>query len=449
MHHSNRQSLKYLNGYILQLFFIVGFVFFFGQLTVFAQVSNPLSISLLANGAAPNDLQDDTPAFENTIAQANDGDVIYIPKGIFIVRKLIINKNISFKGQAGYTIIQLIGKDSGFIYNSTNGYQHISFNDIIWKGSGQPSDNQYAFRPQSSAINGKHLSISNCQISDVTVGIDLTSCQYCKVSDCIIKTIVGENPGQGYGIAMGGTASHIVIENVTVENVQRHAIYVGTAFDVFIDKCIIKNHRKGLTLGGSLKGGIAISRVGQSVISNCFFIDCDDSPLSIDDDDQWNNRQLFNVTVSNCQFINNKYPIVIGEPYPSNNTSRGVNNIIITGCIWQGATDGHGTFVRLDNGNNIKISDCLLDFSKTIVNTTAFDVGGQIGTNTQNVDITQNTFIHNKVNKTQWKHFIYLRKDISESSSMSVVVVKNNTRLEGSNLSYMEGSGNQYLKIGD
>ncbi len=226
-------------------------------------------ISVLDHGATANQSNfDNYEAFKAAIAEANAGDVVYIPNGTYY-----------FKASA---------KENGY-------YAHIHLKaNVTLKGESEagvilvscfdPQDNMDKQTTVIAVTNAKNVAIKNLTVTSNTedLGYDNT--------DSNLTTDIYTGPKYGITVASSTSiasseeqASNVRIEGVTVEKFRRAGVRIAMAQEVVVKKSTFKN---ATCLGGGGAG------YGVCIQGNTHDVDVTDTILDT----------RFNV-VEECSFV--------------------------------------------------------------------------------------------------------------------------------------------------
>lgn len=363
-------------------------------------------------GANGTDTALDTQAFQNCFNAAPAGATINIPFATnYRVGIVNLTKPVTIVGNK--SVIKLVGANAAF--TNTADYSGLSISQLTFKGSGVTADNHYAIRPSNSGIQVQNVSINFVRVDSCVVGIDLTSMRNVVCDSIRIRWSKGTSTGQGYGISCGSgstkRAANITLNRIHIYRSERHGIYIGDADgEKHIHLCTIEEHRFGMTLGGSYWAGMSLARKGGFTVTNCYFKNCGDSPLAIEDDDAVTG-QLVGADIYNCTFYGNSYPIVVGSGMAMN-SNYGIQNVNFFNTLWQSGSTGHGTAFRVYHGANLNFEGGILDFREMPTqNIAGFDIGGMAGTGTGNITVSGFQYYINSTGS--WKGLSELRPDVA------------------------------------
>lgn len=388
----------------------------------YADLSNKPTIepNTVYVNAISGDGLDDLAAFNAAMSAVPSGGVIKIPYGSYnLSGALNITKPISiyFYGST----ITLSGQNSGIRW--TGSFDFFRLYDVNIVGDGVLANNQYGVG-YTTGVTVNDVVIQNVKINNVVVGFDLTNCNQVVLINCKACNCVGTTSGSGYGLAAGGTSAYIYITNCHFKGNQRHGCYIGMAKYVAIVGTTIEEHRLGQTLAGSFYGGLALSRIGKGTVTGCIFINCNDAPITVDDDGATGSGQMGDIAITGNTFVGNIYPVVFGTA-SATTTDLGLNNVTFVGNTWKAPANGYGEFLRIYAGKNIVINANNLDFAAIAsANVTGVMIDDIETTSPSNILIQGNNFTSSSTGT--YNSLAFIDKGNCDASSTANVTLLNN-----------------------
>ena len=200
---------------------------------------------------------------EPAVESADDGDVIELAAGTFILEDTEINPprntQLTIRGQGrGITTIQLKGRATAFMIR-TDSVGDFSLSDLSIVGEGNDCDTtgvQSAFEMLSGVKEHHNFVFRNLEIRDVTTGMIIggntihhaggptTNVLIENSTFSNIRACDGNHPGWGYGVALNDVYGAVVRSNSFVD-IDRHSIYQGYTSgmgDVLIENNLVLRH---------------------------------------------------------------------------------------------------------------------------------------------------------------------------------------------------------------
>lgn len=218
-------------------------------------------------GAVGDGVTDDTVAIQNAI---NTGKlVLFEKKNYLITDALNVYSGSVLVGQGSSSIIEIsqtvaIGK---CITTSENNLSDITILSLFFKGHCDENTDDESGLVTIELLHANNIDIENCLFSGFHKNIELTVCTNCRVvnNKILNATEMATSKINGYGILLE-RGNNIVIDNNTMEEIERHAIYVNAATDVVITNNIIS--AKATNKGSGYEGNIKINGAKNIIVTN-------------------------------------------------------------------------------------------------------------------------------------------------------------------------------------
>jgi hypothetical protein len=309
-------------------------------------------------GAKGDGATDDTAAIQNAFDTVNGGTLIF-PPGTYL------RGNLTVTNKSG---ILYQGYGANLVINAANSAIMMfgTCKDLTWEGfnitgSGNDADYHQGFA-NNSGQNYSNITIKNCRIQNVSIGIDINADLGGTVDDIYIlnntlNNIVGTTSGHGYGIHFANCTNSLIFGN-KINAAQRHSIYhaKGGRGNRIINNTIT-NHRDGVATGAYYPA-ITIYRSDSVLCMGNIISGFNDGGIGVmSDNDSPPGFNCYNIDVINNMLINqhNTTPaILVGEPRTVPNYITGdvrvINNHIICDTI-----NVPNASIEFLNGKNIDI----------------------------------------------------------------------------------------------
>ena len=316
-----------------------------------------------------------TGGLSAAIESSNDGDTIYLEKGVYTGENntnIRINKNITIKGQSSNVVLDGHRKNQIFQINSTVLLKNLKFT------------NGYGNYNNGGAIHSKgNLTIDNC----------------------VFTNNVGDQEGYGGAIASSGS---LRINKCTFTN---NTALRGGAIDSFgnltINSCKFTNNRAYDENG---QGGAIYSHKGSLTIYNSTFTNntafgpgaiCSYGSLTINNSTFTNNKayehgsggaigSFGSSTINSCKFTTNTVPYNGGGAIYSHNGSLTINRCTFTNNrVWSGYdSSGHGGAIYSYSGS--------LTINSSIFTKNTAPYGGAIASDSKSMTVDKCNFKNNQ-----------------------------------------------------
>lgn len=321
------------------------------------------SVSAKDFGAVGDGVTDDTVAIQAAINALTTGQTLVFPGGNY---KLTAGLNIANKSRiriTGKARLFLSGaSSSAYIFLLVGTIDDLEIDGLTLVGENNPAYSQGAIGCNSGQTIS-NTRFHDLNISNINVGISHNAYSggswtrgFCYNN--YLKDLVGDSPGQGYGIHMAKASQIQVYDNI-IDNASRHAIYQGAGVNCnnIITSNTILNHRSTVA-AAVFRCAISCSRSTGVTITNNRIVDFYDGALEVAHETS-SGFDCSNILVSNNAFINRKNAvpaILVGEQLlPTTNTTSKIE--IVSNEFDEDVTVATGTTISIMNGNNIIISN--------------------------------------------------------------------------------------------
>lgn len=243
-----------------------------------------LPVSVKSFGAKGDGETDDTEAIQNAINSAPEGSTIIFDKGIYLHDTVIVEKNnIIIDGNN--TTHRLLNDNSACfrLFDSKN----IIIENFVIEGNGNSNTKQHGI----SSVSGHsydNICVRNNTITGVAVGITISAdisghLNKVDIHNNHLKNIKGTEKGTGYGIHVSNGNdewSNCSIYNNSLDNCERHSIYVARGKGFAIKDNYISNHRLNVK-DNNVRPAINIARSSYVNVVNNIFEYCYDCNICI------------------------------------------------------------------------------------------------------------------------------------------------------------------------
>ncbi len=244
------------------------------------------TVNVVDYGAMPDDAEnDDSEAFRKAITAAKEGDIIYFPKGTYVLDdKISINKSLKIMGEdmentviaPGLKIKNISGTDTKLITINKGPCEITNLSFVNVRDTGTIPSNIIHFEDASNTTGSWYLNVHNCRYTAKSSKFARSGCKF-----------VGVFNGNGILLQNNDIASPGMY-SVAAKNVS------GQSFKVFING----NRYYGQNYFGSYYDGMncmTLSAVDKMDVSNNYFASADilvDDTHTIDVGDFHNGRSM-------------------------------------------------------------------------------------------------------------------------------------------------------------
>lgn len=233
-----------------------------------------------AFGAIGDGVVDDTAALQrwlDAVVAAGPGAVGILGAGVFRTGNLVLADAVgtTISGRGAQLLLFGTASPTTRIGLELRGTIDTLVIDGLWFRGDAVEANRHAgvWNPSDPLLT--NVTIQNCVVQDVTLGISLNAdtsgaLRNCRILNNDVRNVVGIGSGMGYGIHVAdntGVSSSVLVQGNSIDQAQRHSIYLAAGFGV---RCIgnrIDRHRDGTT-DGAVRGAIVAARGGDITIAD-------------------------------------------------------------------------------------------------------------------------------------------------------------------------------------
>jgi len=347
-------------------------------------------------GAKGDGSSDDTKSIQKAVDTAPQfSTIMFDSNKVYLRDKLVFtNKNyITVDGQDALQTLKTSPMERGAItFSETN--SHLLFERLKIVGDGETSG--HAGFSTNSGNNHNFITIRDCVIANVTLGIDIStsssgSCENIQILNNTITNVYGINPGYGYGIICGtadyAKRSGFVISNNKITNCYRHSIYCGNGRGFLVTGNVVKEHRKNAPDQENPRSAIDFNRVEDVICCNNIITDCYTAGIMITADVTYSIR---NINISNNIIYSTNAAILVGYiPIPPTSIeniticNNQCNNIQLNHChnLTVNGNTVFGYILLEGRGGDVESSNWAIRENNIINDDYAFRLSDWSGTN--------------------------------------------------------------------
>lgn len=340
---------------------------------------------------------DVTSKLQAIISELGSNKRYILPYGAYTCSgpiSLVNLSNVELDG-SGSTIM-LTASDVLFKFGEN--IENIDMHDFKVVGSGDVADgNGLLGNPSGTFIN--FANIHDNEIRDCVVAISLNADNGGHVRNSIIANnrifnIVGEEPGQGYGIHIANVDANFFSNNVIsgnyIEKTERHGIYVARGNGYIIENNTVRDNRYGKEPIG-IRAAIHVGRTRNVIIRKNTVINALQGCIALFDGGV--DYLCENVLITENRLIESTHSGSIVLNYEPSTTPNGVRNINIqNNFIIDNSKTTNG--IVIGSGKNIDISNNTMD---GVLNGIVLNQNGE---NAETNTYTDNVRIYNNIIET-------------------------------------------------
>jgi polygalacturonase len=238
--------------------------------------------------AAGDGVTDDTAAIQAavTAAASASGGTVFFPPGTYKSAKITVPSSTGLTITGANAIVSW--NASGAYFDVVGTLTGLTVENLDIRGDGLLASGHGGVRNSSGQTLTK-ITYRNLRISSVVIGLSVTSENGGSTKDILIEkntisTLKGTDGGEGYGIHVAGAAGALVNARIlgnAIDNAERHSIYIARGRGVVVSGNLIREHRKTINTGTTLRAAITVARTSDVVVSGNLLDECYDSAIMV------------------------------------------------------------------------------------------------------------------------------------------------------------------------